>query len=626
MGQITVPRVLSSNCLGILARQLETIPMTTTHQATQKVSAPGEYSGYSPVLYDGHVLSSQYVTVRDGTRLAIDIIRPANGGVPSDVPHPVVWMHMTYNRRYFEGGLTAQTYAGAALALVKYGYVVAAADMRGCYGSFGRAVTPRRAAWQPEAFYDAYDITEWLAIQPWSDGNIGMWGCSATGASQWQAAASAPPSLKAIMPLSAPSEYYDINGVTATEPVTPPPWPADAPPASDSGAAPVDEDTDGAMLAAAADEHRWNIEPGIMPFRDSPSPWLAELEGREDVQVHQIVNTFERFPEIAASGIPFYQSANWGEDYRVKSGVVIKAANLSNPKKTMFVPGPHCIFSNDYRVEESNPFSITTEALRWFDHWLKGVQNGIMDEPSVLYFMQNARTEEDAWRSAETWPVPGTGEMTLYLGSSGAGGLPLSGVNRGTLTPEAPTESEAADDYTVDYSATPENRAERGMSYTSAPLSRDTEIVGSPIVRLWIRSTATDGDFLAFLYDVDETGVATRVPGTDEGQLRASLRRLNDPAFDTAGLPYHRCFAEDHEPLVPGEPAELVFDLAPLAYNFHAGHRIRLVFSCVAIPRPGAPQITPILNPPPVVGFFRDTARASSITFPICKAHGLAGG
>jgi len=578
---------------------------------------PGQYSGYSQALYDGYKLTSQYVTVRDGTKLAIDIIRPTLSGEVIEEKLPVVWMHATYNRRNHEGGLTGEKYPGAAMGLIKYGYVVAIADMRGTYASYGWAITPRREEWQPEAFWDAYDITEWLASQPWSDGNIGMWGCSATGHSQWQAAATQPPHLKAIMPLSAPSEYYDINGVTATIPQEPPAYPASEPPTLDEAAVPVDEDADGAMLAEAKNEHRWNLEPGIMPFRDSASPWLEALLGRAGVQIHLLVNTFTHFPKIQESGIPFYQSANWGEDYRIKRGVLIKLNTLSNPSKTIFVPGKHCIFSSDYQQEASNVFNINTEGLRWFDYWLKGVENGIMDEPPIYYYLNNAPVEAEAWRFTEQWPPLNTTNVNYYLGAPTPADEFHAGVNRGTLSPTAPIDIAAKDQYTVDYTVAADNRNERGIAYTTEALAVDTAVIGDPVVHLWISSTATDNDFLAFLYDVDETGSATQLPGTEDGQIRASLRALNHPPFNNSGLPYHRCFAEDYEPLTPGEPVELIFDMAPLAYNFKAGHRIRLVISCVAIPRRNAPPITPVVNPAPVVSFYRDATRSSYITLPI---------
>ncbi len=580
-----------------------------------KVSQPGQYSGYSPVLYDGYQLTAQYVTVRDGTKIAVDIIRPTLHGQVVEAKLPVVWMHMTYNRRAFEGGLTGEHYPGAAMALVKYGYVVAIADMRGSYASFGWAITPKRTEWQPEAYWDAYDITEWLAAQPWSDGNVGMWGCSATGHSQWQAAATNPPHLKAIMPLSAPSEYYDINGVTAVTGPNPPAYPAAQYPTQDADAVAVDEDATGEMLNAARDQHRWNLEFGVTPFRDSISSWVQALIGR-DVQIHLLVNTFTHFPEIQAANIPFYQSSNWGEDYRVKSGVIIKLNTLTNPSKTILGGGNHCNWCSDYEPQPLNDFNITTEELRWFDYWLKGVPNGIMNEPPIYYYLNHAPSKDKQWRFAWQWSPPNAKCVNYYFGAPSVEAM-HTGVNRGTLNTIAPTSTEANDQYTVDYTVTADNRNQKGMVYTTDALTADAIVTGNPVVHLWISSTATDNDFLAFLYDVDENGNATQIPGTDDGQIRASLRALNDPPFNNSGLPYHRCFAEDYQPLTPGEPVELSFDLATLAYNFKVGHRIRLVISCVAIPRRNSPPITPVFDPAPVVSFYRDATRCSHITLPV---------
>jgi predicted acyl esterase len=370
------------------------------------------------------------------------------------------------------------------------------------------------------------------------------------------------------------------------------------------------------MLNAAREEHKKNLEFGVTPFRDSVSTWLKDLIGRADVAIHLLVNTFTHFPEIQASGIPFYQSSNWGEDYRVKSGVIIKFNTLENPSKMVLGGGNHCNWCTDYKPQPANDFNITTEELRWFDYWLKGVKNGIMDEPPVYYYLVNAPSKDKAWRFAWQWPMPQAKSVNYYFGAPSPDAM-HSGVNKGTLSTTAPTATEAKDQYTVDYSVTAANRDQKGMTFTTDALAADTNVSGNPVVNLWISSTATDGDFLGFIYDVDETGKATPIPGTEDGQLRASLRTLNEPDFDNSGLPYHRAFAADYKPLTPGEPTELSFDMATLSYTFKAGHRIRLVVYCAATPRPGAPVITPVLDPTPVVSFYRDVAHPSSITLPV---------
>ena len=142
---------------------------------------------------------------------------PTKAGRVAAGKFPVVWMHTPYNRRDTQGGLTAANYPGKALQLVKYGYVVAVADFRGTYASFGRNAGFNRGEWQDAARFDAYDITEWLASQPFSNGKIGMWGCSATGGSQMQALSTAPPHLKAIFPMSCEWDVYSwvaVGGIT----------------------------------------------------------------------------------------------------------------------------------------------------------------------------------------------------------------------------------------------------------------------------------------------------------------------------------------------------------------------------------------------------------------------------
>ena len=255
----------------------------TTSVATareQKVSRPGEYRGYSSAHFDGHELTSRYVQVRDGTRLAVDIFRPANAGRVAAGRFPIVWMHTPYNRRDTQGGLTAANYPGKALQLVKYGYVVAVADFRGTYASFGRNAGFNRGEWQDAARFDAYDITEWLASQPWSNGKIGMWGCSATGGSQMQALSTAPPHLKAIFPMSCEWDVYSwvaVGGITPPRTHLPRSCAVRRADERDRSAVPVDADTDGTRCATAIAEHKDNLEtPGYVPFRDSVSERLRQ--------------------------------------------------------------------------------------------------------------------------------------------------------------------------------------------------------------------------------------------------------------------------------------------------------------------------------------------------------------
>src|SRR5690349_2157678 len=251
------------HCKGILAVIALSTLVGAVPAAEPKVSKPGAYSGYTSARYDGYQLSSRYVAVRDGTRLAIDVFLPTQNGTVATGKLPVVWMHTPYNRRTTNDGLTAANYPGKALQLVKYGYAVAVADFRGLYASFGRNAGYNRGEWQDAARFDAYDITEWLARQPWSNGRIGMWGCSATGGSQMQALTTAPPSLKAIFPMSC---EWDVYAFVAAGGITPREGPTmimrgGSREERDRSAVAVDGDTGGKLLAAAIREHARNVEP-----------------------------------------------------------------------------------------------------------------------------------------------------------------------------------------------------------------------------------------------------------------------------------------------------------------------------------------------------------------------------
>ena len=591
---------------------------TGAASAEDRVSRPGEYSGYSPVLYDGYKMTSQYVSMRDGTRIAVDIIRPTQHGVIVGTKLPVVWMNTPYNRRASNGGgMTAQDYPGAALWLVQYGYVVAIADMRGTGASFGKALHDNRNEWTPWAYWDAYDVTEWLARQPWSDSKVGMWGCSATGHSQWQAAATAPPHLKAIFPMSAPSEYYDWNGVTQImdQPPALGPYPGSIP-KQDARAAAVDGDAGDQLLNAAKEEHRWNLDYGYAPFRDSLSPEAVERLGWKNFKPWIEVNTFTHFGEINKAGIPAYETANFGEDERVKLGVFVKLANVKSPTKLTFASGNHCNWTSPYKENPANTFNASVEELRWFDYWLKGVQNGIMDEPPIYYYTYN-EPKEKSWKFAWQWPLPTEHSVNYYFGPREQG-TPAGGPVNGSLSTTAAKGPNLKDQYTVNYDITTDELDQKGLTYTTAALNAATTVTGHPIVHLWISSTATDGDFIAYLADVAPDGKVTVLPGTDDGRMRASLRALNTPPYNNLGLPYHRAFAEDSKPLKAGEPVEMVFDLAPVSWVFQPGHRMRLIVACTAAAHhKNDPSPTTKLSPPPVVTFYRDGAHASYVALPV---------
>ncbi|OGD20576.1 MAG: hypothetical protein A2W03_07940 [Candidatus Aminicenantes bacterium RBG_16_63_16] len=598
----------------------------------QKISAPGRYQGYSAPLYKEWVRSSQYVPVRDGTRLAVDIIRPSRDGQPVAEPLPVIWTFTPYGRaaRLPDGRLMSQMEQLPWLPEVsRHGYVVAAADIRGTGASFGHI----EGNFIPQEAADAFDITEWLAAQPWSTGKIGMFGISYLGITQYMAASVAPPHLVAIMPDMAMFDLYsftypggvyqdnflaDWSGLVKMLSTVQP-------------AAPVDEDKDGGLLKAALAEHQANRYPVDYavpsPFRDSPLGGTTPIRPFIDWSPHAFLKGLQG----AGSRVAVYHVAGWFDMW--SRDAVTWFNNFRNPQKLIIAPWSH---SHDFAkgwkatVEPLTgfvpKFDYAAEQLRWFDYWLKGINNGVMNEDAVHYFTMGA-AEGKAWKSARQWPLPEVRSEAYYF-QAGPSGSVRSG-NDGFLSRKQPSGYSGMDDCVIDYttSSGPSTRWHngrggdfgysdmagndaKGLTYTTAPLEAAVEVTGHPVVHLWVTSTADDGDFFAYLEEVDETGFSHYI---SEGVLRASHRRLAAAPYSYMNLPYHRSFKEDIGPLPKGQAVELVFDLLPTSNIFDPGHRIRLTIT-------GSDQtsfLTPELSPPPRVSVFRNRKMASFVELPV---------
>jgi putative CocE/NonD family hydrolase len=289
--------------------------------------------------------------------------------------------------------------------------------------------------------------------------------------------------------------------------------------------------------------------------------------------------------------------------------------NLSNPQKIVIGPWSH---------SGSGFLDGTVEHLRWYDYWLKGIDNGIMQEASIYYYTMGASPRR-GWHSAWQWPLPDEQSTNYYFSGEPSGSV--ESVNDGSLNLSAPANGTGKDDYLVDYSTTTgastrwdngtggtffyddmTRNDRKGLTYTTPPLPVEVEITGHPVGHLWITSTAQDGNFFVYLEDVTETGF----PLHYRGVLRASHRAISAPPYNNLGLPYHRSYAEDLADL-PGQPVELVFDLLPTSYAFDVGHRIRVTITCADKYN----ALTPELNPPPTVSLYRDADHASHIVLPI---------
>ena len=159
-----------------------------------------------------------------------------------------------------------------------------------------------------------------------------------------------------------------------------------------------------------------------------------------------------------------------------------------------------------------------------------------------------------------------------------------------------------------------ESTDKKGLTYTTPPLDTDVVVTGHPVVHLWVTSTAPDGNFFAFLEEVDKDGFSQYV--SDRG-IRASRRIFHEQSpWSELGVPYLRAYEEDYSILSEGEPVELVFDIYATSYIFRKGNRIRVTITCSHLP---TYQLPPSLtfNPSPIISIYRDAEHPSHITLPV---------
>jgi hypothetical protein len=540
--------------------------------------------------------------MRDGTKLAALILRPAQDGEPVNTPLPVIWTHIRYHREKISEWSWLQT-------VLKYGYVIVSVDVRGSGASYGTF----EGLFSPEETNDAYDITEWLATQPWSDGNIGMYGRSYMGITQFMAASKAPPHLKAIFPEMSEFDHYSFiypGGVFHDDFFRQ--WGNMIKELDTDGMA-VDEDMNKTMLQEALKEHAANQDVFEMY---SPLQYRDSVPTMTDTQPYTVNSPASYLKEIRSSGVPVYNWAGWYDMF--PKDALLWYSNLTNPKKIVIGPWAH---------PELGFLDLGIEELRWYDYWLKGIDNGVMNEEPIYYYTMGDG-EKSGWHSAWQWPLPDEKPTNYYFDGTKSG--TVKSVNDGSLSLDLPATTEGVDEYQVDYSTTSGTATrwvagydvmtlpypntmmfndEKGLTYTSPPLTAEVEVTGHPVVHLWVTSSARDGDFFVYLEDVSKAGFSKYIT---EGNLRASHRAISTAPYEYLGLPYHRSNAEDIADL-PDKPVELAFDLLPTSYVFDAGHRIRVTITCADKDT----ALTPQLDPPPTVQLYREPDHASYITLPI---------
>ena len=557
-----------------------------------KQSAFGVYQGYSEQAYDSYVRESQYVPVRDGTRLAVDLYFPANNGHKAAGKFPVLLWFTGYGRQVLDmsrkqlGGKEEPSFARH---LLEHGYIIIAVDMRGVGASFGKPLSIKNIDQEQKIQgIDGYDIIEWSARQAWSTGHAGLFGASWMGLIQPIIGATAPPSLKAMFPMvhyfvydiqaqsPAITRYVDnvakMNGHRGTKDV------AGFGAGMDDGIRPVDGPS-GAKVLQRVLKERQRHEKLSLTDEDIFRRWANPLPafGKDAPRL--------RVPMYSWQGI---------YDFQPHASLLWHANTEHAPVKAVVGPWTHGPDEPNDAKGDAQKALYRTESLRWFDYWLKGIDNRVMDGPSIRYAVigQHAdpetwlrETDEWAWIETDQWPAAAVERQRFYLGAEGS------------LQNSKPSK-EGSVAFTVDYSATSggSGRAAdgagagpihfpeltelnaKGLVFTSSTLETDLALAGAPIIQLNMRSTAPTGRVHVFLEKVLADGSSIYIT---DGMTLASHRTLGEPVFDNFGLPHLK---RDPEAIKAAAPfnAGIAMIKIPLTHAgivFEQGSKIRIAIT-----------------------------------------------
>ncbi|MBY0149160.1 CocE/NonD family hydrolase [Neobacillus niacini] len=521
--------------------------------------------------------------MRDGTTLYGDVFRPEGEG-----KYPVLLQRTPYNKAF----LPLTTMVLDPISAAHAGYVVIIQDVRGRFESKGEPFYIYKNEYQ-----DGYDSVEWAASLPYSNGNVGMYGLSYKGMTQFQAAAMQPPHLKAIFPITWGTDAYMYRG-GALELGLLISWSLSTIGPNAVIRAKKGKEDFGRefMKLVHAIDHIEEAAFNQLPIQDSQWLKLGDsfasfvydiLEHEIRDEYHQEIGVKEKSEEI---NVPIFGMAGW---YDLLLGQDLEHYETWKHKKnTMLMIGPwaHAGFAPQvgelsFGLSASSLLlelktDLTSLQLKWFDYWLKGIKNGVMDEAPVKIFVMG----ENKWRDEQEWPLRRTVYTPFYFDSNGRANTK---DGDGSLSIEFPQE-ESFDSYVYDpanpvpslggnhllpanYPRGPIDQQhlearEDILVYTSEALAEDLEVTGPVKVVLYAASTAVDTDFTAKLVDVHPNGKAINIV---DGIIRAKYREKNQPA----------------SLITPNEVYCYEIDLLSTSNVFKKGHKLRVEISSSNFPR-----------------------------------------
>lgn len=567
-------------------------------------SIPGKYEGFSEAIYPGKQITSQYVPGYDGTKLAVEVIRPTdeNGNVAEGRLPAIVC--------FSRGGRYGTSPTGGDEVFnycIPYGYVGVVAEMRGCGVSYG----VNNSFASIENRQDTTAILNWIAEQEWSDGQACTFGGSNKGLIQFATAVCKPepsPVLKGITPVVANADFYYqdyINGVSAIPMHRVHRVSGSAKSAgmkskeeflADPKIRPVDEDVNGDMAYEAYTRDQYGHN---MPFmksllhpnmcRDDENPVLGGEQTNITIPPITDIDVFKQTDIKVHQFAGFLESGPFGQLMAAKEwgGSIVVG------------PWDHQQSRTGNKDFPEGAYNFGAEHLKWFDYLMKGVQNGFGERPRFVYYTLNA-PEGENWRVSDTWPLENAAVTRMYLSPDKSG--TAGSVNDGSLVLGKPA-AETAQPYQVDTSIRVFDDGEqtmdrmhlwwngdmqpgvdnKGLTFTSRPLfgRYRNEITGCTSVDLWVTCDQKDADFLCYLEEVLENGESHYV---SMGCLRASHRTAEPrEAWNESGATYHPCRRADMERCLAegmSEPVHLQFHIEPTSYRFQKNSRVRLTITC----------------------------------------------
>ncbi len=485
-------------------------------------------------------IENEWIAMPDGARLAARIWKPKDS---NRNPVPAIFEFIPYRKRDFMRSRDEPMHRYFAL----HGYASVRVDVRGSGDSDGILDDE----YSPREHDDALAIIAWIERQPWCSGAVGMTGISWGGFNALQVAARNPPALKAVITLCASDDRYADDahyrgGCLLNENMQ---WGSIL---TLYNALPPDPDIVGERWRKM---WRQRID-ALQPF---PAVWMRH-QWRDDYW--QYGSVCENYDAIKC---PVYVIGGWADGYT--NAVSRLIANLSVPRKGLIGPWAHS-FPHDARPGPE--IGYLQEAVRWWDHWLKGIDTGIMDEPIMRAWMQDSvppqpqyDTRPGRWIAEESWPSPRIEPLHLHL-------------NWGILSPDADETGEASVSspqtlgvragewcgFGADGEAARDQRPDDGGSlvFDAEALKQPLELFGAPVLKLRIKSNRPVAFLVARLCDVSSDGASSRI----------SYGILNLCHRDSHTAP---------EALEPGRWYDVRLQLDDLACSLPAGHLLRLGLS-----------------------------------------------